>query len=101
MHTITESLSSAIIIPKELLSQVKFTTQDVLKNDPARVRLRNVYLTKAQTMGNLFKHKVKIYFKTAEHELLAIETTIWSADEAFITVKGGAIPTRAVWALEL
>ena len=88
-------------IPKELLGQVKFCRQDVLKEEAARTRLRNLYLLKAMSMGNLYKSKVKIYFKTADHELMAVETTVWSADEEYITVKGGAIPTKAVWALDL
>jgi hypothetical protein len=96
-----EELRQTTTIPKELLNQVTFQKADVLQNDPTRSRLRNFYLNKAQSMGNLYKHKVKLYFKTAANELLAVETTIWSADEEYITVKGGSIPTKAVFAIEL
>jgi len=95
-----EDLEKITIIPKELLNQVVFFKNDVLENDPKRARLRNIYLRKAQTIGNVYKHKVKLYFKTNENEALGIETTIWSADEDFITVKGGSIPTKAILGID-
>lgn len=100
MNDMEQILKSAVIIPKELLSQVRFTKVDVLKNEPVRHRLRNHYLKKAESVGNLYKSKVKIYFKTSDLELMAVETTIWSADEEFVTVKGGAIPTHSIWAVD-
>jgi hypothetical protein len=94
------NLQEAITIPKELLSEVKFSRSDVLENDVTRQRLRKIYLGKAQSIGNLYKIKVKIYFTTSEREMMRVETTIWSADDQFVTVKGGAIPTHAITAIE-
>lgn len=94
-------LTAAVTVPKEEISGLKFFPTDVLEGEPSRVRLRNIYLNKAQMMGNLFKHKVKLYFKTSEDQLMAVETTIWSADDDFISLKGVTIPTKCVWAIEL
>lgn len=94
-------LEASLVVPKEMVNELKFTTSDVLDGEPARMRLRNFYLNKAQTMGNLYKHKVKLYFKTNDNQLMAVETTIWSADDDFISIKGATIPTKAVWAIEL
>lgn len=93
-------LNTVLTVPKENIADIKFAQEDVLDGEPSRVRLRNIYLNKAQTMGNLFKHKVKIYFKTIDEELMAVETTIWSADDDFISVKGATIPTKSVWAID-
>lgn len=96
------SLQEITTIPKELLGQVVFTKTDVLQNDPAKTRLRNIYLLKAQTLGNLYKSKVKVYFRTADNQLLAVDATIWAADENHVMLKGGMnIPTRSIWALDL
>lgn len=94
-------LEASLVVPKELVKELKFSSNDVLNGEPARMRLRNLYLNKAQAMGNLYKHKVKLYFKTSEEQLMAVETTIWSADDDFISIKGATIPTKSVWAIEL
>lgn len=95
-------LQEITTIPKELLEQVNFTKSDVLQNDAAKARLRNIYLLKAQSLGNLYKSKVKIYFRTADNQLLAVSATIWAADEDHVMLKGGMnIPTRAIWAIDL
>ena len=96
-----ETFEDIRIVAKESLVDMKFTKEDVLFNDDVKKRLRGIYLTKAETLGNNFKEKVKIYFKTAANEICAVETTIWQANEEHVTLKGGInIPTKAVCAVE-
>ena len=83
-----------------MIQDIKFTNEDVLTEE-REFRLRNIYLKKAEKLGNTYKGKVKIYFLTDKKEKLAIETTIWSVNERFITVKAGkAIPITAIFRVE-
>lgn len=96
-----ETFEDIRIVEKESLADVKFTREDVLINDDVKKRLRGIYLTKAEMLGNNFKEKVKLYFKTASNEVCAVETTIWQANEQHVTLKGGInIPTKAVCGVE-
>jgi hypothetical protein len=92
--------SSLETIAKEKLSEIQFTKEDVL-SDPAKKRLRNIYLKKAELLGNGYKGKVKMFFKTLEGNVLCVETTIWAANEEYITLKGGInIPTKSILEIE-
>ena len=88
------------ILPKEELSEISFVKEDVLK-DPVKIRLRGIYLKKAELLGNAYKSKVKMIFKTVNGSVFGVETTIWSADENHITIKGGiSIPTKSILEIE-
>ncbi|MFN6945233.1 MAG: hypothetical protein ACK4ND_09815 [Cytophagaceae bacterium] len=88
------------VIAKELLGEVKFPKEDALI-DPAQKRLRDIYLKKAEMLGNGYKSKVKLIFQTDESALMAVETTIWSANDEYISLKGGInIPTKSVVDIE-
>lgn len=96
-----ETFEDIRTVEKESLVDVKFTKEDVLQNDVVKKRLRAIYLAKAETLGNNFKGKVKLYFKLATDEVCAVETTIWQATDEHVTLKGGInIPTKAVCAVE-
>ncbi len=96
-----ETFEDIRIVEKESLVDMKFTKEDVLSNDEVKRRLRGIYLTKAESLGNNFKEKVKLFFKTATNEICAVETTIWQANEEHVTLKGGInVPTKAVCAVE-
>ena len=87
-------------IEKEAITHILFSPQDVII-DPTRKRLREIYLQKAEKLGNAYKGKVKMIFKTLDDKLLSVETTIWAADHNHITLKGGIhIPTRAILEVE-
>lgn len=88
------------LLPKERLSEITFVKEDVLQ-DPAKKRLREIYLKKAELLGNAYKGKVKMIFKTANGSIFGVETTIWAADENHITIKGGvSIPTKPILDIE-
>lgn len=100
MTEYTTSGQKTAVIPKELLQTLKFTQKDVLTEE-REFRLRNIYLKKAEKLGNTYKGKVKIYFITDKNEPLAVETTIWSVNERFITLKAGVtIPITAIYRIE-
>ncbi|WMJ75477.1 hypothetical protein RCC89_20280 [Cytophagaceae bacterium ABcell3] len=88
------------VVEKESIGQLKFTKDDVL-TDPAQKRLRTIYLKKAEALGNGYKNKVKLVFQTDKSDLMAVETTIWSANDEFISLKGGLnIPTKSIVDIE-
>ena len=83
-------------IEKEMISTISFTKEDVIE-DPVKRRLRQIYLERAERLGNAYHGKVKMIFKTEDGKLLKVHTTIWSADQHYITLKGGVhIPTLAI-----
>lgn len=93
-----EKIETQIIteIQKELLSTISFIKEDVIE-DPVKRRLRQIYLERAERLGNAYHGKVKMLFKTADEQLMMVHTTIWSADQHYITLKGGIhIPTSSI-----
>jgi len=87
-------------ISKEQIQHIQFIREDVLK-DPAKVRLRNIYLTKAERLGNGYKGKVKMTMISLSGEHLCVETTIWAANEDYVSLKGGIfVPTKAILDIE-
>jgi hypothetical protein len=88
------------VVAKELLGEISFIKEDALA-DPAQKRLRDIYLKKAEMLGNGYKTKVKIVFRTEHNDLMAVETTIWSANEDYISLKGGiSLPTKSIVDIE-
>jgi len=88
------------LIEKEDIAGITFTKQDVL-DEPVKRRLRDIYLQKAERLGNGYHGKVKMTFKTEAGKLMMVHTTIWSADHQYVTLKGGIhIPTIAILDVE-
>jgi hypothetical protein len=88
------------LIEKEQLSTILFSKTDVL-DDPVKRRLRQIYLERAERLGNAYHGKVKMTFATEAGKLMMVHTTIWSADQQYITLKGGIhIPTISIIEVE-
>ena len=88
------------LIEKEDLSTILFSKSDVI-SDPVKRRLRQIYLEKAERLGNAYHGKVKMTFMTEDGKLMMVHTTIWSADQQYITLKGGIhIPTISIVEVE-
>jgi len=86
-------------IDKDNIKELKFVEKDVLDQESALERKAN--LEKAVMLGNAIKHKVKIFFKD-QHSNKHVETTIWHADERYISLKGGiTIPVRSIYKIEI
>lgn len=82
------------LIEKENISTLNFISYDVI-NDESKKTLRN-NLKLAERLGNGYKRKSKISFKSSEG-LFKVETTVWSSNEKFITLKGGvSIPINCI-----
>jgi hypothetical protein len=53
-------------------------------------------LKKAESLGNLLKTKVSIYFNSSDG-LNVVNTTVWFASEDYVCLKGGiTIPTSCI-----
>jgi hypothetical protein len=90
----------ALMITKEQLHKVAFSTRDALMDDLDKVK-RKLSLDKSEKLGNNYKSKVKIYFTTQKDELLFVETTVWSVNLDNISLKAGAtIPIHSIVNIE-
>lgn len=93
MKTLTKP---APMIEKEEIPGLHFRPEDVL-SDPGERLKRRWELNRAATLGNAYRGKVEITFRTAEGEDKRVETTVWTADDKFITLKAGcSIPLGAI-----
>ena len=92
--------TNAEIIPKEQLSDFKFADEDVLP-DASKRRIRDAWLKKAERLGNGYKGKVKMIFKSKLGKIYSVETTIWATMDDYVALKGGiSIPIKAVLDIE-
>ena len=83
-------------IEKETLKNYNFTNEEI-HTDIKRIKRRSANIQKAVKLGNLFKNKVKIFFRTEGHDLYFVETTIWGSGKDYIELKGGiTIPIVAI-----
>ncbi len=74
-------------IEKELIEKTHFPTGEVL-NSPEQIKQRLSQAKNASTLGNSFKHKVKIIFEDEEGKKM-VETTIWGVTEKYLLLKRG------------
>ena len=82
------------------LKNILFSKEDVFNNKEEWVR-RKYNLNKALTLGNLYKRKVVIKFRTLEGYMKRIEASVWSLGEEYISIKGGQhIPIRSIEEVE-
>lgn len=87
-------------IAVDTLENVTFTKEDV-HSDRDRVARRKYNLRKATKLGNLYKRKVIIRFRTLEGYLKKVEARVWSLGEEYVSLKGGMnIPVRSVEEVE-
>ena len=88
-------ISNIPLIEKELVSDLKFPTGDVLE-DKLAVRERMYALHRATSLGNIHQRKVTIVFEDAEG-LKSVRTTIWAiSDRKVILKEGRSIPVQRV-----
>jgi hypothetical protein len=85
-----------IKIDKLQVSSQSSCPTEILQN-PADRNIRQYELNRALTLGNLYKHSVKIYFVSANGEQLETEATVWAVTEKYVQLKGGNyIPIRSI-----
>ncbi len=90
-------MKAEVCIAKEQIPQYKFTSEDVLKNDASGRKNRIANLIRAERLGNAFHGKVRIVFTLIDSSIKEVTTTIWSAGEDYVSLKGGVtVPVRAI-----
>ena len=83
-------------VPKESVPGFSFSKEDVIHEDFLKLK-RHLHLKRAEMLGNAYKSKVKIMFRTANGDFKRIYTTVWSATSDFISIKSGvSIPTKSI-----
>lgn len=87
-------------MPKETLGQKTFTGHEVLADLQAR-SLRYAKLQRALILGNAYHHKVRIVYQLQNGDVEQVETTVWEADDYYISLKGGqVIPVKSISSVE-
>lgn len=90
----------APVIEKEQISQYRFPHNDVLTSPESR-QYRLSLLYKAQSLGNLEKHKVSIAFDTLEGTR-KVNTTVWAVLDDYVLLKcGTVVPLHAIRDVEV
>ena len=80
----------------ESLRSVLFSKEDVIVDYEASA-VRKYNLNRALLLGNLYKHKVVIKFRTLEGLTKQIAASVWALGEEYVSLKGGLnIPIRSV-----
>lgn len=88
------------LVEKEEVADFQFPKEDVVIGDNDREMLKS-QLQRANTLGNIEHHKVKIYFEDAEGKKM-VYTTIWGMTEEFILLKQNVfIPIQRIVKLEI
>jgi hypothetical protein len=76
-------------IEKESIKDLAFGNTDVLR-DKQLVKQRKRKLKRAEQLGNAYKTKAKILFRSLEG-IFKVETTVWAATENYVSLKGGVL----------
>ncbi|MEJ8803925.1 hypothetical protein [Pontibacter sp. H249] len=90
----------APMVEKEIIPFLRFNHNEVLENIEAQKK-RMWDLNRASMLGNAYRGKVEITFRTAEGELRRVDTTVWSVDDKYMTLKAGCfIPISSIVEVE-
>jgi hypothetical protein len=88
------------LVPKETLGLKHFAGNEVLADAQARA-LRGASLQRALILGNTYHHKVRIAYQLQTGDFEQVETTVWEADDYYVSLKGGrVIPVRSILNVE-
>lgn len=87
------------IIQKENIDTLNFGPKEVLQ-DNKEITIRSRRLKRAEQLGNAYKAKAKIAFRSLEG-IFRVETTVWATTEKFVSLKGGIlIPIHCIKGVE-
>lgn len=90
--------TAPLLVQKEEIAQCSFPSQEVLRDKNA-IANRFKLLQLATTLGNIDQQKISIVFQD-DWGLKMVTTTIWSASETHIALKGGvAIPVNRIYSV--
>jgi hypothetical protein len=89
-------MESIVQIPKENVVYTRFKPNNHLPNKELIAKLY-----RAMRLGNGWLQKVAIYFHTQSGPR-KIETTVWSASDKYISIKGGVtIPVSCIFRVDI
>jgi hypothetical protein len=88
-------LSINNMIEKEFVPFLTFESGDVLRDESMKIQ-RTILLHTAMLLGNCFKDKVTIVFKSQEG-INSVKTTVWAATDNNVVLKGGTmLPVKSI-----
>lgn len=94
------TIMEATLLEKEHIEKIQFAEKEVLVDRESQA-WRNWHLERAVILGNGYKGKVNIYFQDKDGNNYVVNTTIWSAGDKYIMLKGGrVIPMHAITKIE-
>lgn len=77
-----------------------FGQEDVLK-DPTARSIRSYEANRATILGNAYRNKAIITFRTHDGEVKQVETTVWFYDDKFVLLKSGTfLPLKSILKIE-
>ena len=95
----TNQPNEPILIEKEEVEKLHFPADSVIRTMSEKEIVSK--LQDAMALGNLHHSKIKNIFADTEG-IKAVETTVWTADDAYVTLKKGvAIPIRRILEVRL
>ena len=77
------------LIEKEFVPFLTFQNEEILHDEGLKIQ-RTILLNTAMLLGNCFKDKVTIVFKSNEG-INEVKTTVWATTDDNVVLKGGAI----------
>lgn len=83
------NLTKPVSIEKENIRDLKFPDTEVLTSSDA-IKIRQLNLDRALTLGNLEHNKMKIIFEDSEG-LKQVETTVWGVTDKRVILKQGVL----------
>lgn len=87
-------------VDKDTIKVLTFPKEEVLTKETEKLN-RMDQLNLAMKLGNMLKHKVRIFFKDASG-LRHVETTVWYASNSHVSLKGGVtIPVQRIIKVEV
>lgn len=97
---INDQLSNPELVQKEEIESLIFPAESIKRTEQQAKELHKK-LQNAMSLGNLHHAKIKIIFEDSEG-LKEVHTTVWSADETYISLKKGvSIPVRRIVDVQL
>lgn len=88
------------LIEKEELNGLRFSNEPIVTDNFQRKLLMHD-LNRALLLGNLYRSKVCLVFKTKKQRLHRVETTVWAVTENYVLLKGNRfLPINAILRVE-
>jgi hypothetical protein len=89
-------MESTYLIQKEELAGLRFADEPQITDQAQQQQLQHD-LNRALILGNLYRGKVTITFRTSRQEVKRVRTTVWAVTEKYVLLKGNLfLPNKAI-----